>query len=169
MDFGISEIGLALSLASAAAGAATSLYAGHEAAAQGAAQQEAADFQSKQLDVNAGQEEAAAQRKAIESRRQGRLAASAVRARGAADGGSAMDPTILDLETKAVGEGEYQAMTDLYEGASRARDIRMQSSATKFEGAQYRAAGRRSQKASYISAPATLFSTAGQGLMAKYG
>lgn len=162
-------LALPLTIAGAGLSAVSNLYAGSEAEAQGKAQQQANEFEAQQLDVNAGQEIASSQRTAIEDRRQARLAQSTIRARAAASGGGADDPTVLNLEANAAGEGEYQALTDLYEGASRARGLRMQASADRFEGKQYALAGKRARSGSYFSAATSLFGGVGQGLMAKYG
>ena len=68
---------------------------------------------------------AASQREALEERRQGELAASRALAVAAASGGGVSDPTVINLLTKAKGEGHYRARVALYEGEARARSMRV--------------------------------------------
>jgi hypothetical protein len=97
----------------------------------------AAEFQAAQLDQNAGQYRAAAQRSAEEARRQARLAGSRVQALARGGGG---DESIVRLQGEIAGEGELRALTAMYEGEERARGAEMQAAGRRFEGKNARRA-----------------------------
>ena len=80
--------------------------------AKKAAKEDAA-FQAEQLRQRAAVSRAAGQRSAEEQRRQSRLIESAIQARA---GGGGMDPTVVKLMADVAGEGEYRALSALYEG-----------------------------------------------------
>lgn len=96
--------------------------------------QKAGEFVAQQLEVNAGQAVAAAQRGAMDERRNARLVQSRALALSAASGGGALDPTIVNNLGRIAGEGTYRANVRLYEGAERARELRMAAAAKRFEG-----------------------------------
>ncbi len=129
----------------------------------GVAASRAADFQAAQHSQRAGQVRAASQREAIEQRRQAALVSSAVQARA---GGGGMDPGIVKLETDIAGEGEYRALTALYEGEERARSDEMGAAASIYSGKQAKRAGN-------IGAITSVFNSVGSayggGLLGKYG
>lgn len=91
----------------------------------------AAGFQADQLEQNAGQERAASQRQAIENRRQARLATSRLQALA---GGGGSDPTVVNLAADLAGEGEYRAMSSLYEGEERARHNELSAASARLTG-----------------------------------
>ena len=124
----------------------------------GNAQDKAATFQASQLEQQAGQERAAAQRRAIEDRRQAQLAQSRLLA---LSGGSSTDATIVGLSADIAEEGEYRALSSLYEGEERARGDEMRAKALRYEGKQ-------AKKASKIKAVSSLLS-GGSSLFDKYG
>lgn len=72
-----------------------------------------AAFNAEQLRARAEISRATGQRVAAEERRQARLLQSAVQARA---GGGGMDPTVVKLMADIEGEGEYRALSALYEG-----------------------------------------------------
>lgn len=125
---------------------------------QGQGANEAAQYQAAQLEQNAGQARASAQRDAIEERRQAALANSRLQALA---GGGGLDPTIVHLAQNIAGEGEYRALTALYGGEERARGMETSASARRFEGEQ-------AQRASYFKAAGTIFG-ASPGLYERYG
>ena len=92
----------------------------------GGAAQANANYEAQQLDMKAKEETAAAQREAIEKRREGEILNSRAQAVAAASGGGAgFDaPTIVNIMTKTAGEADYNARTVLYGGESRARGLR---------------------------------------------
>lgn len=156
----------------AVAGTALSAYGayqqGQAADAAGKAAQVSADYQAKQMAVNAGQERAAAQRKAFEERRRGTLAQSKAQAVAAASGGGSLDPSIVDIMGDLEGEAQYNSNVALYEGEERARDLETGASIKRYEGAQARAAGKYEKRASTIKAAGSLLS-GGSTLLDKYG
>lgn len=119
--------GASLSTILSAGGAAVSA-AG--AVQSGNAQDAAAQYQAAQLEAAGKAETAAAQRKAEEDRRQSRLMQSRARAVGAASGGG-ID---LDLAGDIAADGEYRALTSLWEGAEAAKGRSAQAAATMTEG-----------------------------------
>lgn len=104
----------------------------------GRAEEANAEFQASQLEANASTARGMAQRRAAEEHRQERLAQSRLRA--LAQGGST-DPTVVNLSADLAGEGEYRALTALYEGEERARGMETQATARRWEGKQAKRAG----------------------------
>lgn len=127
----------------------------------GNAARRSANFQAAQMNQQAGQERATAQRAAIEQRRTARLAGSRATALAAASGG-ATDPTILNILGDIKTEGEYNALSALFTGEEKARGLEMGASARVVEG-------QTAKQASIINAGSTLSTGIGQSLMAKYG
>lgn len=111
-----------------------------------------------QLDQAAGQAQASSQRSAIEQERQTALAQSRLRALA---GGGASDPTIVDLAQGIAGQGEYQALSALYEGNDRAAGMRFAADTKRAEGAN-------AFTASLINGAGTIFKAA-PTLLEKYG
>lgn len=103
----------------------------------GRAQDAAAQYQAAQLEAAGKSEMAVSQRQAEEDRRQSRLMQSRARAVGAASGGG-ID---LELAGDIEADGEYRALTSLWEGTEAAKGRRAQASASRFEGTQAKKAG----------------------------
>src|SRR5688572_9410372 len=82
-----------------------------------------ANWEAEQLRQRAGQERAAAQREAIERRRQGELAVSRARALAGASGAAAFEDIFAGLEAGA----EYNVQSALYEGEEAARGYETQA------------------------------------------
>lgn len=129
---------------------------------QGKAEQQAANYQAAELQQRAGQERAVAQRQAIENRRQARLLASTAQARGAAGGGSALDPTVVNTIGDIMAEGELGALGSLYAGEERARGNEGSAALRRFEG-------RNARSAAKIGAFSTLGTGLGGTFYNKYG
>lgn len=72
----------------------------------------------------AGQEEAAAQIRAKEAKRQARLQQSRVLALAAASGGGAMDTDVMNIIAGFEEEGDLAARTELYQGSENARRLK---------------------------------------------
>lgn len=125
---------------------------------QGNAANESAQFQAAQLDQQAGQERASSQRSAMEEQRQARLALSRLQNNAGGGGG---DATAVKLAGDIAGEGEYRALTALYNGEERARGMETSAGARRYEGKQ-------AQTASYLKAAGTIFSDV-PSLYDKYG
>lgn len=136
---------VASSVAGTAMSAMGTIAAGNAAAAEGEAARQAAEYKAKQQEVQAGQERAAAQRDAIEERRQGRLAMSRGLALSAAGGGAA-DPTVVNLMGDLEAESEYRALAAIYGGEDRARNLEAGRDLSRYEGEMAYAAGKARQK-----------------------
>lgn len=117
-----------------------------------------AEFEATQLEQAAGRDRASSQRRAAEERRQAALVQSALQARA---GGGGLDPTVLNLSADIAGEGEYRALSALYEGEETARGKEASAAAARRTG---QARGRAMD---YASAT-TLLSTS-NSLYGKYG
>lgn len=164
---------------------------GATTAAQGAmvaaqANANAADFEARQLEANSVQERAVAQAKALEERRNMRLALSSLTARGAASGFSATDPSNLKLAADIASQGQYRAEAERFGGDYRAsglktqgKSLRMSAAAgiigAKYTGSAYQTAAQASNIARYANlasniASSSLFtSSAGTGAGLRYG
>jgi len=127
------------------------------AIAQGGNEQAMADFQAAQLQQRAGQTRASAQRAAVDARRQGKLATSALQAR------AGLDPGVARLAGDLAGDAEYRALTALYEGDERATGDVMQADALRRAGKQSRIAGYMKGVNSFLSMGADMGSRYGAG------
>jgi hypothetical protein len=117
--------------------------------------------EAAQLEAQAGLERASSQRQAIEERRQARLAASRGLAVAAASGASVDDPTVVNTLARIEGEGEYRALSALYNGDETADGM-------EAEAAAKRRGAKSTKKASYVSAAGSILS-AGSSLYDRYG
>lgn len=116
--------------------------------------------EAEQLDSMAGQDRASSQRRAVEARRQSRLLQSRALAVAASQGG-ASDPTVVNILANLEGEGEYRALTALYEGEEEARSKEAQAKARRKEA-------KNVKKGALISAGAQILQ-AGSTMYDKYG
>jgi hypothetical protein len=127
----------------------------------GIAANKAAKAEAGQLKTQAGLERATSQREAMEERRQARLLNSRALAVAAASGGAVDDPSVVNLMADIDAEGEYRALTQLYEGETEARGLEAQAKARRKEG-------RNAKIAGFINAGASLLG-AGSSLKERYG
>lgn len=116
--------------------------------------------EADQLDAQAGNVRATSQRRAIEERRQARLASSRALALAAATGG-ASDPTVVNILANLDGEGEYRALTALYEGEEEGRGL-------EFEARNRRKEAKNVKRAGYVGAASSVLK-AGGTMYEKYG
>jgi len=137
-----------LSLAAMAAGTVLSSVGKHN---EGVTAQNQANYEASQMDVNAGQQRAMAQRQAIEDRRAATLANSKLQAAAAAGGGSASDAGTVDLSQDIYAQGEYNALTSLYNGEEKARDLEGGASLKRYQGKEARKAGDIAALSSVLS------------------
>lgn len=126
-------------------------------AQQGRAQQRAANYQAAQYEQQAGQERASAQRAAIEEHRKATLAQSRALAVSAASGAGASDPTVMNIMGDLGSEGEYRALSALYEGEERARGLQMGAQAKRYEGATAKQAGNMRAASTILSGGMSLY------------
>lgn len=118
-------------------------------------------MQADQLEANAGLERASSQRAAMDEKRSARLTASRALAVAAASGGGADDPTVVNTIAGIEGEGEYRALTALYNGDQQAEGMEAEAKA--------RRRGAKSTKtAGLLKAGSTILSGA-SSIYGKYG
>lgn len=130
--------------------------------AAGRAAQKAGNMEKAASDVAANNANAAAQRKAIESQRQATLAGSRLQALSAA-GGGASDPTIVNLAEGIAGKGEYNAMTDLYNGESDAAALTDKGNLAQYEGRVKNQTAKTQAIGSVLSSAGSLYGKYGGG------
>ncbi len=124
----------------------------------------AADLRSQaaQLEVRAGLERASSQRRAIEEKRQAGLATSRGLAVAAASGGGVDDPTVVRQLAGIEGEGEYRALSALYEGEETARGNEAQAEANRKAAKGVKTAGLLNAAGSILSGGASMFDRYGK-------
>lgn len=162
------SVPMAAMVGGTALSAAGQISSGNAAAAAGQSEQQASDYSALVLTQQAGQVRAVSQAKAINSNLQTAYVQSTVRARAAASGGSATDPTVVNLQGQIGARGQYSALAALYTGEEEARGDENKASLDIFTGQQQLAAGQAKQTAGYIGAFASVLSGAGS-IGAKYG
>ncbi len=118
------------------------------------ANSKAAKAEQAQLNQQAMGERASASRAAAEADRQSRLMASAALAANSTSGGGFADPTFVNSMAAIAAEGEYNALSALYEGETQARS-------TEYAGRVRRAEAKRAKRESILTAGAQL----GQGAL----
>ena len=128
--------------------------------AGGVAQRREADAEARQYEVAAGQSRAAAQRDAAEQRRQARFVQS--RAQAVA-GGGAGDIGVINRIADIAGEGEYRALTALYEGEDRAAGLEAQARARRYGGDRAQTSGLMSGASSFLEQAPKMFEKYGGG------
>lgn len=131
----------------------------------GKAQNAASKYQAAQLEAAGKAENAAAQRKAEEERRQARLMQSRARAVGAASGGGVDIDLFGDIEE----EGEFRALSALWEGKEAAKGRRAQAAASRFEGQSARTAGFVRGGSKLLHGGSTIIERASRSMYEKYG
>lgn len=88
-----------------------------------ASSERGASSDARQLRRLAGQDRATSQRAANEERRRARLLESRARAVAAKSGAGVSDPTVINLMADLSAEGEYRALTRMYEGETGAQSL----------------------------------------------
>lgn len=138
------------------------------ARSSGTAAKNIADFEASQLDQNAGQATAAAQRAALDERRRTALLVSRGIAVAAAGGSATNDPGVAQILTQIAGEGEYRSGVAIYQGEEKARQLKMAADVRREEGDAYSEAGAARGRA-YTLAGLGGVATGGASLFSKYG
>lgn len=121
----------------------------------------AAKYTAQQQQIAGTQGLAASQRTAFSETRKAQLVGSRARAVAAASGAGATDPTVVNIEGDIAGQGEYNALSALYEGQEAKRTGDANAALTRFQGQQAKTAG-------FINAGSTLLK-GGTSLYDKYG
>ena len=112
--------------------------------------------EARQLERNAGLERATSQRQSIDERRQAELASSRALALTAASGGGADDPTVVNIISDLEGEGEYRALTALYNGEQSARGMEDEATARRKEAKNVKRASLFKAAGSILSSGSSL-------------
>ena len=100
-----------------------------------------ADATAARLRLQAGQEQASAQHKAVDTLRTGRLTSSRALALLASSGASASDPGSEKILSDLAAETEYRVQADLYGGEVRAARLRDEATTADFQGKSAKNAG----------------------------
>lgn len=162
-------MGLSLaSIAGTVMSASGQMQSGAAAKAQGAAQQTAANYNASQLDQQATAVRGQTSAQVSDNARQTQLIQSTVRARAAASGGGATDPSVVTLQSGIAGRGEYNNLALLYSGEEKAQGLNNQANVTRYTGQEQFDAGINNQTAANTKAVASIFSGA-SSLYGKYG
>lgn len=140
------------------AGAALSIYGKVKG---GYDQKSALDSAAGQLSQEAGQSVAAGIQGAIQDRRRATYVASNARAATAAGGFSTTGTSAIANVGQIRGEGEYRALTSLYQGQDRASEL-------DFRAEGMRTAGSNAVKAGWISGVSSVLSSGGSSFYDKY-
>lgn len=119
-------------------------------------------LQAAQLETQAGLKRATSQREAIDQKRQARLAFSRGLAVAAASGGGADDPTVVNTLAGIEGEGEYRALTALYNGEETARGMEAEAAAARRGASSVKKAGILGAAGTVLSAGASMFDRYGK-------
>ncbi len=144
-----------LTAASAVIGVGSTLMAGKQ-------QDAYAKFEAGQLEANAKAERAASQRQAAdEKKRSDYLQSRATALAASSGGGAANDPTIENIIAGLDSEGEYRALSALYNGEQAASGMEMGANVRRIEG-------RNGRRTANYKAANTLMSS-GASLYEKYG
>lgn len=123
------------------------------------ANSEAAQLRSQaaQLEAKAGLERASSQRQAIDEKRNARLASSRALAVAASSGAGADDPTVVNTIAGIEGEGEYRALTALYNGDQEALGMEAQAAANRKGAKATKTAGLLKAGGTILSAGSSLY------------
>lgn len=121
---------------------------------QGRSAQRSKDAQALQMDYAAGQERAASQRTAAEQLRAARLAQSRLQALAM---GGGTDVGVVNLAAGIAGEGEYRALTALYEGEERAKGMEYGADVARAEGKDAKRAGTIGAFTSILSGVGSMY------------
>lgn len=124
-----------LMAASAVIGVGTNLMAGKQ-------QNAIAKFEAGQMEANAKAERVASQREADTERKRSDYLQSRATALAASSGGSANDPTIENIVAGLDSEGEYRALSALYNGEQAAQGIDLGAGVRRIEGRNARTASK---------------------------
>lgn len=158
---GIQVVGTVLS-------AAGQLKAGGAAKRAGRERRKVSQFEARQLEQQAGQAVASAQRGAMEEQRRADLMSSRALALAASGGGGVDDPTMVSLFSDIESEGAYRAGISLYQGEEEARKLKMAATAKRMEGEIAARGGEEQQQAYNLAAMGSLIEGA-SSLYMKYG
>lgn len=159
---------LAMSAISGGISAAGTIAGGSAAATAGQMKQVAANNEAQQETWNAAGDLASSQRRMLDTRLKTNLTQSTLIARGAGSGFDASRGSMLTDTGDIAQRGEYQALTDVFNGENAMTGLLNKAAATRYSGAVDAWAGEQAEDASYLSAAGTIAGSAGS-MMKTYG
>lgn len=128
----------ALLMAAVAASGAVAAKSAHD---EGQAMSRASSQEAEMARQKGVQETALAYDRARSERASADAFQSDLIAKASAFGGGTADRSVLDMMIDADARGEYNAMTQIFEGQARQRDLNIQASMAEFQGRSARRAG----------------------------
>lgn len=158
-----------LQLAGTGISATSQLSAGDQANTIGKIQEGQNNQNADLLDYSASAAEGQGINQASADLRKNKFTQSRITALNAAAGGSSMDKNVAELLANTAAEGEYNALNDIYEGSSRATQLRNEAISQRNQGTVARFMGKQAQKASRIQAVSTLIGGGTKAFSSGYG
>jgi hypothetical protein len=149
----------ALALAGGAMSAMGTLAGGSSAAAMGAMQRQAAEFQATQDTMNSASDIASAQRQAIDITQKANLLRSSAVASAAAGGVTTTSGSPLTNEAQIAGRGDYASRLALWNGQNAATGDLNKAAAAHYSGLVDEIGGQMQKQASEFTAAGTLASS----------
>lgn len=159
----VAVVGTVLSVASQAQAADAARQQAQAQQNLGIAQQNAADYQAKTMEIQAGQERAASQRTAIAQGRQKQLVLSRAQAIAGASGAGASDPSVITNESNIEREGTLNSLNSLYRGEQTAQGLEEGAGLKRYEGDASAYGGAASAAGTYAKADAMDTAAFGSG------
>jgi len=128
------------------------------------AQAASLDYQAKVARQKGAQEEASAQRQALDTARKTQLAQSTLQARAAGSGAGASDPTVIDLASDIAGRGKYQGLLQQSEGAFKNWDYQTEAAGKEASASAYRDYGTLSAAGTLLGGVGNTFKSYSNGM-----
>lgn len=130
----------------------STLAGGKMAAQAGQMQQSEANYQATQIQQNASQALAGAQRQALDTQQRTNLAISTATARAGASGAAPDVGSAVANTGQLAKRGSYQALMDMFNGQSKATGLENEASGIRYTGSIDELEGEEKEKASYLAA-----------------
>ena len=127
------------------------------------AQASGLEYQASVARTKARQEEAIGQRQQMETDRKTRLTQSRLQATSSASGGSASDPTVVDLAGDIAGRGKYMGGLQMWQANQNAWDFDTKAQALSASADATRSGGKLSAFSTILGGAASLYKTASAG------
>jgi hypothetical protein len=134
----------------------------------GQMQAAAAQFAAAQMRQNANSAAAMSERQAFDIGQKGQYLGSRIQALAAGQGGSASDPTVLNLQSRVAGETAYRQAAAIYGGQAKAREMTLAAQAEEWSGKEAAQMGEKAGMSATFASLNTLLK-GGQSLFDAYG
>jgi hypothetical protein len=152
-------VSASLMIAASAMQAVGAIQQGKMAAAQGEAQMNAANYNARMKEIEAGITREQANAREEQQRRQARQVLGKQRA-AVAQAGIGFGGSALDIMEQSATFAELDALTIRYEGDLKAKGLLAEAEYDKYSGQVAMAMGKAQKKAAYVSAAASMLSGA---------